>query len=215
MKALLARYAARIDAATLRERVLVFVAAAFLLGFAVHSALLQPMRARQQKAVAQLQANQAETKKLQDALEASVRGAAQDPDAAMRARDKALRGALADLNSRIAKEQRRFTPPENMRSVLEELLEKNRRLSLVDLRTLPAVPLTVRGAAGTPGLYRHGVELALRGSYGDLYDYLRVLEGLPTQLYWGRADLEVDQHPSITLKLVLYTVSFDRAWLIV
>jgi MSHA biogenesis protein MshJ len=45
---------------------------------------------------------------------------------------------------------------------------------------------------------------------------LRKLEKqLPTQLYWGRADLAVAEYPSVTLKLTIYTVSFDRAWLVV
>ena len=41
------------------------------------------------------------------------------------------------------------------------------------------------------------------------------LEGLPTQLYWGRAELVADVYPVLTLKLTVYTVSFDQAWLIV
>ena len=215
MKAALLRYAAKVDGATLRERILIFLAAAFVLGLLVHTAVLQPLRAQAQRSTEAVQANQAEIRKLRAVLEASVRAAAQDPDAAMRAREKALRGTLTQLNTQLAQEQRRFTPPENMRSLLAELLEKNRRLSLVDLRTLPAAPLAVRATPGTPGLYRHGLELAVSGSYGDLYEYLRALESLPTQLYWGRAEFEVTQHPSITLKLTLYTVSFDRAWLIV
>jgi MSHA biogenesis protein MshJ len=215
VKALLLRLGTRLDAATVRERFLVFVAAAFVLAFAAYSMVVQPMRAKQQRFVAQVQADQAELLKLQASLKASLQSAAHDPDVGMRSRENALRAALKELNSRVAQEQGRFTPPESMRSVLEELLEKNRRLSLVDLRTLPAAPLTVPGAVGTPGLYRHGLELAVSGGYADLYEYLRALESLPSQLYWGRAELEVTQHPSITLKLTLYTVSFDRAWLIV
>jgi MSHA biogenesis protein MshJ len=64
-------------------------------------------------------------------------------------------------------------------------------------------------------LFRHGIELTVSGAYLDLYEYLRTLERLPAQLYWGRAELSVSEYPSITLKLTLYTVSFDRAWLTV
>jgi hypothetical protein len=44
---------------------------------------------------------------------------------------------------------------------------------------------------------------------------LRSLERLPTQLYWHQAELSVDKYPVVILKLTAYTVSFDRAWLIV
>ena len=44
---------------------------------------------------------------------------------------------------------------------------------------------------------------------------MNTLERLPTQIYWGRAELAVTDYPSSTLKLTVYTVSLDRAWLIV
>jgi MSHA biogenesis protein MshJ len=68
---------------------------------------------------------------------------------------------------------------------------------------------------GSPGLFRHGIELTVSGGYSDLYEYLKILEHLPSQLYWGRAELVVADYPAISLKLTLYTVSFNRAWLVV
>ena len=64
-------------------------------------------------------------------------------------------------------------------------------------------------------VFRHGVELTLAGSYLDLHAYLRALEGLSTQLYWGKAELSVTAYPVATLKLTVYTLSFDQAWLVV
>lgn len=215
MKAILLRYAERIDSATLRERAMIFIACAALLAFLAYSMVLQPARVKQQRLVAKIQVDQVELNKLRTSIQGSMRAATQDPDVGIRARETALRETLAQLNARVAQEQRRFTAPENMRAVLEEILERNRRLTLVDLHTLPATSLSVRGAVGTPGLYRHGLMVTVSGSYGDLHDYLKALERLPTQIYWGRAEFEVTSHPAITLKLTVYTVSFDRAWLIV
>jgi MSHA biogenesis protein MshJ len=62
-------------------------------------------------------------------------------------------------------------------------------------------------------LYRHGVELTVRGSYLDLVDYMNTLESLPTQLFWGRAQLEVEQYPTVRLTLTLYTMSLDDQWM--
>ena len=64
-------------------------------------------------------------------------------------------------------------------------------------------------------MFRHGLEITISGSYLDLYEYLSALERLPTQLYWGRAELSAGDFPETTLKLTVYTVSFDKAWLIV
>jgi MSHA biogenesis protein MshJ len=75
-------------------------------------------------------------------------------------------------------------------------------------------------AAGTPLvvkapdlLYRHGVELTLRGSYLDMVDYMHALETLPTQLFWGKAQLDAEDYPNVRLTLTLYTLSLDPKWM--
>jgi MSHA biogenesis protein MshJ len=62
-------------------------------------------------------------------------------------------------------------------------------------------------------LYRHGVELTVRGNYLDLVDYMTTLESLPTQLFWGKAHLEVENYPAVRLTLTLYTMSLDDQWM--
>jgi len=216
MKELAQRWGERIDALALRERVMVFVATSLVLLFAVHSFYLKPLSARERGLGVHIGQQNAEMAALQVQLQRLTLGTSTDPDAANRARRAALLEQLRGLNTRISDEQKRFTPPERMRGVLEELLERHRGLALVDLKTLPVVP--VQGARVGPfgaGMYRHGIEMTLRGSYGELYEYLRGLEKLPHQLYWTQAELGVDAHPVLTLKLVVHTLSFDRAWLIV
>jgi MSHA biogenesis protein MshJ len=142
---------------------------------------------------------------------------ARDGDADARDRDRAaaLRAEVAALDGRIAEEQRRFTTPQRMRDVLEEMLQREKRLRLVDLKTLPVTDLAATQGQAGRRVFRHGVELTLAGSYLDLHAYLSALEGLSTQLYWGRAEMSVAEYPIATLKLTVYTLSFDQAWLVV
>jgi len=145
-----------------------------------------------------------------------------------------MRERSAELEAMLKEEQRKFVPPERIGGLLEELLGKNRRLQLVDMRTLPVAALdpaapaqkpaaekspadrTAALKAGAPGtIYRHGVEITVAGSYLDLLAYLRDLEKLPSQMYWGKLDLAVAAYPKVTLKLSVYTMSLDLAWLIV
>jgi MSHA biogenesis protein MshJ len=217
VKALFKRYAERIDAATLRERVMIFLAATAVLVFVVNAALIEPLRAKQKRIAAETTQLAQELGAVQGQLGTVVQKVARDPDAANRARLMALREQLAQLNSRVVQEQRRFTPPDRMRDVLEEMLRRNRELALVDLKTLPVTPIGASPAGGATqgGAYRHGIEFTVSGSYAQLYEYLRTLERLPTQLYWGQADLVATDRSVLTLKLTAYTVSFDPAWLIV
>lgn len=213
MRAIFRRYAERIDAATLRERVMIFLAATLVLAFAANLLVLEPLRAKQKRFAVETAQRQKELATVQAEVQRMARSVQIDPDAPLRARQAALREQLAELEARVAREQRRFTPPERMRAVLQEMLQRNRRVALLDLRSLPVAAVGDEKSAGA--LYRHGMELTLSGTYLDLYEYLQALESMPTQLYWRRAELAVTEHPLATLKLVIYTVSFDRAWLIV
>ena len=221
MKALIKRYAERIDAATLRERAMIFAACTLVLAFVANAAFLEPLRAQQRRALAETTQIQQELDAIRTKTVTMVQTAERDPDAANRARLATLREQLAQMSARVAQEQRRFTPPEQMRSVLEGMLRGHRGLALVDLRTLQAMPVGVargavaQGAAPASGVFRHGIEFTVSGDYEQIYEYLRQLERMPTQLYWGRAELKVVEHPVLTLKLTAYTVSFDPAWLIV
>jgi MSHA biogenesis protein MshJ len=131
--------------------------------------------------------------------------------------------------------------PQQMLPLLDELLCRQRGLRLRSLQTLgrtghgsavaasvnavspapsaatstlqtapPAV--SARGAAGDVALYRHGVELSVEGSYVDLLAYLQTLEALPQKLLWGPLTLEVEHHPQVLLKLEVYTLSTQPAW---
>lgn len=205
----------RIDAASLRERVFVFLALTLALIFVANVAVLEPLRTKQKRLSAEIAQRQKELQVVQSQLPDMIQKTSNDPDATNRAKLAALRERLGQLNLRVTQEQRRFTPPDRMRDVLEEMLQRNKGLALVDLRTMPAAPVATGEGSGTTGLYRHGIEFTVTGSYADLYEYLRALERLPTQLYWRKAELAVSAHPLITLKLTAYTVSFDPAWLIV
>jgi MSHA biogenesis protein MshJ len=216
MNELIKRYAERIDAAGQRERVLIFLALTLVLTLLANAFFLEPLRTKQSRLAAEIAQQQKEMRALQTELQRLAQDAAGDPDAPNRNRLSALREELRQLNARIVEEQRRFTPPERMRRVLEEILEKNRGLTLVDLKTLPVAPLLAqRPSGGTAGMYRHGIDLTVRGTYVELHNYLQELEKLPNQLYWARAELSVATHPLLTLKLTVHTLSFDRAWLIV
>lgn len=210
MKKMLSRYMERIDSASLRERVLIFLAMTMAVVLIGNLALVDPLRARQRQLASETSQRQIELNTIQAELRRLAAIDGTDPNAAMNARAVALRGELASLDSRVLAEQQRFTAPERVREVLDEMLQRNKRLTLVELKTLPVSVID-----GAKRVFRHGVEITVTGTYVELFDYLAALERLPTQLYWGNAELDVLSHPTAKLRLVVYTVSLDRAWLVV
>jgi len=215
VKALLKHYAERIDNATLRERALLFAAAALILVFVFYTALVKPLRDTQRSLGVQTAQNERELRTVQAELQRMARTRDADPDVQNRRRAAELRAELAALDARLAEEQRRFTSPQRMRQVLEEMLERNKGLRLVDLKTLPITDLAATQGQAGRRIFRHGVELTLSGGYLDLHNYLRALEKLSTQLYWGKVEMSVAAYPVATLRMTVYTLSFDKAWLVV
>lgn len=218
----LKRAVARFNGLTLRERAAVSVAVSLLTGFLGYSALIAPQRSADRAARAQALQTEAELAALRREMQ-SLSARASDPDAALRSRVAEVRGELAQVDARLAGLESRLVPPQKVSALLQELIERQRDLRLVRLRTLPVaglLPQDDKAAAGAPaqaaagGIYRHGVELTVEGSYPALSAYLADLERLPQQLYWSEASLVAD-YPVATMKLTVYTISLEKTWLTV
>jgi MSHA biogenesis protein MshJ len=213
VKAQLKRYAERIDALTLRERVLIFIAAALVLIAVAHLGFISPLLDKNKRLSREVAQKQTELAVVQAQLQSMARSSQVRPDDANRARLEALRRRLAQLDARIAGAAGRFTPPQRMREVLQRMLARNPRLHLIGLKSLPVQRFATAGAGAPRPIYRHALELSVSGAYLDLYAYLRQLENLPTRLYWGKADLAAGDYPRVVLKLTVYTLSFDPSWM--
>ena len=213
MSALLRRYAERIDALSLRERVLIFIAAALVLVAFAYLGLIAPLMDKDKRLSREVARRQTELAMLQTQLQAMARSGEMRPDEANRAKLEGLQRDMAQLDRQIAQQASRFTTPRHMRDVLQQILARNARLQLVDLKTLPVDLFGHSEARGPRPIYRHALELTVSGAYLDLYAYLRQLEALPTRLYWRKADLAAGDYPKVVLKLTVYTLSFDRSWM--
>lgn len=234
MSALKARWqslAERVDAMSLRERALIFLAVAMVLIVLVNTLLINPLLTRHKKLQQQIAQTQEKTSAMQRQIQILVNSWNVDPDVALRARLAQLREQSERTGKTLEDIQSGLVPPQRIPVLLEDILKHNRSLRLVALKTLP---VTVLGepdtAAKTPGeadkpaqtqkpatpeslVYKHGVEITLEGSYLDLLRYLTEMESLPWHMFWGKADLDVEKYPKVTLTLRLYTLSLDKAWL--
>ena len=221
--------AAQIDALSLRERAMVFGATIAVLAFAGHTVVLAPQDAKQAALRTQIEQQQAASAAIDAEITARVERSRIDPDAQSRTRLNTMQQEMGQLGSELLALEHGLVPPERMGPLVEGILRANGRLKLVSMRTLPAEPLTAPGAvpaapaapatpapaAGgdVPLLYRHGVEVTVRGNYLDMVDYMSTLDAMPTRMFWGRAQLDVETYPTARLTLTLHTLSLDRQWM--
>ncbi|OIR11667.1 general secretion pathway, M protein [mine drainage metagenome] len=221
MRAQFDKVVAKIDGMSLRERALIFAAAAFLLVSLIDSLFLEPLLAKQKTLSAQLVQQQEKMKEVQSRIAALIQARQADANSPLRERIRTLRQQIAEGDAYLKDRRDKLVPPERMAQLLEQVLNKNDRLKLVALVTLP-VSLLIEPSPDAPAgqtgelerqIYKHGVKITVRGSYADLLQYLTALEKLPAQMYWGAAKMDVVQHPTVELTLTLYTLSLDRTWL--
>lgn len=221
MKAVIAALVKRLNGLTQRERVVVFAAAALAILAVVYVGGIEPALKRR----ALLAARMADQVNLLAAAQAQrqdfTRALQQDPNAVVRERIAARQQELAALDAQFSGLQRTLVAPDRMASILEELVGRNPQVNLVSLRNLPPVPLVGDDTAAPAGtaaargrVYRHGVEVAIEGNYLDVLAYVARVERQPWRVYWGKTQMSAD-YPRVVLTLTLYTLSLDRAWLVV
>ena len=231
----------KLDALTLRERAMVFVAATGAILFLLYTLAVEPMLTRQKVLLAQIKQQQNQVAGIDQEITAKAQGFNLDPDAQERARLQSTRAEIDRISAGLLAVQKGLVAPEKIAPLLENLLRGHGKLRLMALKTLPvtgmnetlapavqtapsAAPVAVAPAAANQPtqpappkarelLYRHGVEIVLQGSYLDMVTYMDALEALPVQLFWGKASLDAQEYPNSRLTLTLYTLSLDQKWM--
>lgn len=221
LKQKLKQLAERIDALSVRERGLVFVSMLAVLYLVAYNVVFAPLRTEQVRLERELKSRyqQAQTvdKQLNALLSASDSGA----DVQNRNKLAALRQQLAELDENMDRMTAGVVTPKEMAKLIEQMLTRNRNLSLVKLEALPATSIdeqakpAAEAPAGAPGdtVYRHGMRVEFTGRYFDIVDYLKTLEKLPWKVFWGEVSLEVGEHPTSKVTLVIYTLSRYPGWI--
>ncbi len=221
---------AKIDDFSLRERAIIFLAAAFVLIASLNALLLDPLLAKQQALSAQVAQQQEKMKALRGQMQGLVQAKQDDEKSPLRDRLAQLEQLLQEQNDYLQSRSDRLVEPEKMADLLRQVLNKNGGLQLVELKTLPVGLLIEKppaekniDQAATAGdainsqkqIYKHGVTVSVRGGYADLLRYVGALEKMPTQMFWGEVSLSVERYPDSVLTLTLYTLSLDKLWLTV
>jgi MSHA biogenesis protein MshJ len=224
----------KIDALTLRERVIIFAMVAILLIVLMNAMLIDPQFAKQKRLLLQVQAEQEKIGLIQAEIRQAL-AAQSDPDASGRERLKTLRYEAGQMQTALLDMQKGLVSPDKMTVLLEDIMRRDGKLRMLSLKTLPvstlaasisgdgntadktagaaAVKNKAESASATGAVYTHGVEIVIQGGYLEMLDYITRLENMPWQLFWGKAKLNVEEYPKASLTLTLFTLSLDKKWL--
>jgi MSHA biogenesis protein MshJ len=138
------KLALKIDALTLRERAMVFAAAAAAIIFLVYSMLLSPLYAKQKLLLGSISQQQNEISGIDAAITAKLQAYALDPDAPNRKRLETLKAEAEHTSDSLRAVQKGLVAPEKMIPVVGQLLRANENLRLLSLRNLPVTGVSGR-----------------------------------------------------------------------
>jgi len=211
--------------AALSRRERLMVALALVLGpLLIGNALfVEPQSTRNKAMQSSIATQSAALASMQTQVASLQQGLKIDPDADKKAELAALVAQREQMDEQLRQLGTALVRPEDMNVLLEGLLMRHSGLRLISLKTqAPQSVLREKEALkeidGKPverafDLYRHGVEIRLEGSYGQLQAYLAQLEKLPQRLLWGRLSYRVIDFPRAEMTLTVYTLSPDKTWL--
>jgi len=213
----------RLDALTLRERIIIFGAGVTLVYIAWQTLLMDPLAVRAKSAEQHL----ADVRQQASAIDQIGSASSQDPAVAAALRNRALGGRLAELDAQLNSAAQGYVAPERMNELLRSLLAEQHGLKLISLNNLPVESLShpdaVRAKDGTQaqgditpgdrGPFLHPVEIVVEGDYASVVAYLRAVEGLSWRIHWRKLELVAGHYPVNRVKLVIGALSLSRDWM--
>ncbi len=209
----------KVMAMSVRERVMVLVGVLALIWLLFDTLLISPSVQKQKLYRQEVLAKQEEVATLQSQQASIMQNGKVDPDAGNKVRLVELQQKVAQMDAELRETQNELVSPDRMPKVLESVLQRDRQVKLTSLTTLPVAGLMDGVVAGKEkgapafGIYKHGFEITLEGSYLDLMRYVTELEASPWRMLWGEVSLQAGTYPQSSLKITLYTLSLDQAWL--
>ena len=210
----------RIDQMPLRERGLIFLSVMATFYFLANSLVLTPISKHQQTQEQALTARRDQVQQLEKQIQHALNADKNDVDTGQELRLKTLRRQLAQHDPAQDGANRNLVPPTEMVELVEQILLRNRSLQVLHIENLPPELLDASpggaspsGASAAAGIFRHGMQIELRGRYVDIVNYLHELETLPWKMYWGRFTLTAEDYPNSRMSLVIYTLSPRSGWI--
>jgi len=223
MKQRLEKLASWIDAQSLRERagiLLAIIVAIFLLWDKI---LLTPLERDAKQLQIQIKKQAKDLERIREQQQAIVNRASIDPDAQTRKEIEVLQSAMTVLDARLREMTVNLVDPARMAAVLEDVLTRQTNLKLVRVESLTPTTLTTNTEATEaeqnteegkyPNVYQHSLRVVFEGSYLETIDYMKQVEALSQQFYWGSVDFSVQDFPRARVTITVNTLSLSEAWI--
>jgi len=212
-----------IDSQSLRERALILFAIIFAVFLIWEKALLDPLAAQAKQLQAEVKKHNKDLTRVRGQQAQVLQRAGSNPDEQTLKDIKSLKITMGSLNERLRQMTVDLIDPAKMAKVLEEVLSRETDLKLIRVEALSPKPLgesktlddnkDKRSKSVLPGVYQHALQIEFQGSYLSTLNYMKELEKLAQQFYWGSVDFRVEDYPKANVIITIKTLSLNEAWI--
>lgn len=154
---------------------------------------------------------------MQNALNTSVVEKRNDPK---NQKIKQLDKQLEQVRQTLTAKTINLVPPELMANVLKDIIASTKSLTLLSLAKQQSIELSETSDSTNKQevdnaikLYRHSLEIVLKGSYSSTYEFLRKLENMEKKVAFDSFEYSVDEYPNAEVKLTVSTLSLEKGWI--
>ena len=201
MKLLWGRFAARINAMTMRERFLLFACVIAVLGAITQAFFISPLIDQQKVLVAEIDKKSSEMDIRRDETNLEIFQRNRDQIIELNSNTLQVQSDLASVEREIAASSTTGADAGAISNMLKRVLQRSDKVTLVRVVQVGS-DFSAVVPAGTQAASRTGLDITLAGSYLDLMDYLALLEKELPQARWGTLVLKSDTMPlQVTVRI--------------
>ena len=223
----------RIDSLSLRERGIILGTILISIYFLFDSFIIRPMDLYQKNAHNNIVRTNAEIVVLNSKIHQLVDASTGNQRQRKTQEALKLRQENDNLDQKLQQVTANLVTPQQMTTLLRQVLEQTDGLHLKKVTSLGSSPLvlqkkhvaqTDKKAAkvnddekenDNPAnmVYKHGLQIVFDGNFFATLEYLKKLEQLKWNFIWDDIKFEVNDYPEATTTLSLYTISMDKNWI--
>lgn len=207
-------------ALSLREKVLILATSVVVMLFLLGNFVIEPqLRTLEESKKTTRSLN----KNIQDAIAGRVaieQKIASDPKGQLIKQLEALKGNDKQLKQALALQQMSLISSSDMAMQLQYLVAEQKGLTVESLNSMAPVAILFEQpspdkehAKPKPLLFRHAVEIQVKGRYFDVVSFLQSIEQQNEFLLWGDIHYEVTKYPDALVTFVVSTVSTDKEFI--
>lgn len=146
-----------------------------------------------------------------DAIHKAADEYKKDSDLGTLQRIEELRKEINQFSNKLGDISDSFVDATEMVSLIKQLLNEH-GLKLIRLEN--SLPEAVTTDSKTNiGIYKHGIQLEISGSYQNHIQFLDKLKRLPWHIFWKELNLEASEPGNAIVSLGIYTLNYSPVWL--